>query len=309
MTMMRGTSRKPTEAWSSNGPLLIDHQTNVAVLLLLLIAWLCIEALERPTIGWKLGVGLGVVSALATLNRSEMLVVAPALIVGVACWRRAPRLALVAGLAFALTLSPWVARNWVVFHRFVPAAQSSGYNLWKGFNPYTNGSGRFSETYPPSAEAAERIRETVRPGPLYEPRVQDAFLTAAKSYIANAGAVRLVQLTATKIVLLWGLDWKDPKITGGWAYRLPWVVSNLLALAGALALWRSRRADLRAVAVMAALLLLLTAGYAATDVHSRYRMHIEPFLFMLDGVGLEACVLMPTRRAAPAIEPLLDHRQ
>ena len=43
--------------------------------------------------------------------------------------------------------------------------------------------------------------------------------------------------------------------------------------------------------VCLATLGLLTAAYAATAVHARYRMHIEPFLFVLAGSGAEALLL------------------
>uniref|UniRef100_B0T435 Uncharacterized protein n=1 Tax=Caulobacter sp. (strain K31) TaxID=366602 RepID=B0T435_CAUSK len=49
------------------------------------------------------------------------------------------------------------------------------------------------------------------------------------------------------------------------------------------------------VIIGGALLILLTAAYAATAVHTRYRMHIEPLLFLLTGVGVEALLLMVLR--------------
>ena len=276
------------------------HQTNFAVLLELGLALMTIELLEAPAPDWRLAAGLGLVAGLATLNRSEMLIIGPAAFLAAAAWRRAPKLAAIAALVFALTLSPWVIRNEAVFHRFIPAAQSSGYNLWKGYNPWTNGSGNFSETYPPSATRAQQIRDSVAPGPMFETRTQAAFSAEFRHDLAQAGLPRLVQLAVTKFALLWGFDWTDTEITGRITYRLPWLIANGLALVGGVALYRSRKADPYALAVMAGLVGLMTAAFVATDVHSRYRMQIEPFLFVIAGVGAESCLALAGSLHAPA---------
>jgi len=264
------------------------HNTNFSVLLELTLALLTIEMVEAPKLDWRVAAGLGFVAGLATLNRSEMMIIGPVAFLGAAAWRRAPKMAAVSILFFALTLSPWVVRNYAVFHKFIPAAQSSGYNLWKGYNPWTNGSGNYSETYGPSAARADQIRRSIVPGPMYETRMQDAFSTEFKTYVAHAGLPRLIQLAVTKFALLWTFDWTDTDITGRVTYRLPWAIANALVLIGGFSLYRSRKFDISVLAVILGALTLFTAAYVTTDVHSRYRMHIEPFLFIFAGVGAEA---------------------
>jgi len=274
------------------------HQTNWAVFFLLAIALVAIRiaTAERLRLG-DAALG-GLLCALAALNRSEMLLIGPAVIALAAFWRgdvwAVARVGVAAAFAMGLALSPWVIRNVAVFDRIIPAAQSTGYNLWKGYNPYTNGSGNMSEEPEggPGDQARWRIRDQVPPGPAYETRLQEAYKQAFESYVSHVPHSRIEELAANKLVLLWGFDWTDRRITGQWAYLLPWVGANLLAVAGLFVVWRDRRSTPGgAVMVCLATLGLLTAAYAATAVHARYRMHIEPFLFVLAGSGAEAPLL------------------
>lgn len=211
----------------------------------------------------------------------------------------------------ALLLAPWIARNYDEFGRVIPTAQSTGYNLWKGYNPYTNGSGKRSEDPDwPAFGVRESIRRSVPPGPGYETRLQDAYMEVFESDVRAASAQRLAELTATKAVLLWGFDWTDREVTGSLAYRLPWLLTNFFAVVGLVVAWRMRR-QVRAApaAIYTTAVVLLTAAYVVTSVHARYRMHIEPFLFVLAGIGVEALWLRlrgvkisQTQAATPADE-------
>jgi 4-amino-4-deoxy-L-arabinose transferase-like glycosyltransferase len=264
------------------------HQTNWAVLLLLAISAVAVKLAEGASPA-RFGALGGLLCGLAALNRSEMLIIGPAVIALGAAWRRRPPVlatAVLAGvLIMALTLAPWTARNYQHFERVIPTAQSAGYNLWKGYNLYTNGSGNLSDASP----AAESIRLSVAPGPMYEPRVQDAYEAAFKSDMHTSSMGRLVRLEATKVALLWGFDWTDREVTGRIAYRLPLLLTSLLALIGfGVACHRRHLVRTAPAVIIAAVLALLTAAYVVTAVHARYRMHIEPFLFILAGIGIEA---------------------
>jgi hypothetical protein len=173
----------------------------------------------------------------------------------------------------------------------IPVAQSTGYNLWKGFNPFTNGSGNMTEEPPggPGDRFRQHVRDITPHGPRFETDLQDGYMRAFRAYMDTASPARLAELSVNKVALLWAFDWTDRDITGQLAYRAPWAVANLLALLGLVALWRERRTlDPAVAAICAAALALLTAAYVATAVHSRYRMHIEPFLFIAAGAGAEA---------------------
>lgn len=266
------------------------HQTNWAVLLLLIVTAVAVKLSTTERIWFYSTIG-GLFCGLAALNRSEMLVIGPILLAVGAVWRRNlttfVKVGLAGGLAMTLILMPWTLRNYHHFGRVIPTAQSSGYNLWKGFNTYTNGSGNLSEdANNPEGQRLLSFRESISHGDRYETRVDDAWLEALKSDLNDAPMSRLVQLTADKVLLLWGFDWTDREVTLRPAYLLPWLVVNILAITGVIIAFGRRRSVRTASAcVYAAAVGLLTIAYALTVVHARYRMFIEPFLFILAGIG------------------------
>jgi 4-amino-4-deoxy-L-arabinose transferase-like glycosyltransferase len=109
-------------------------------LLLLCLCWLLYLAqdLERsPRL--RLWAGFGLLAGFAGLTEPSILVVVPFLM-ALAAWKlaRAGRRWLLPGVVSALTLtaalSPWMIRNAVVFHRFIPMRDSMGLELWMGNN-------------------------------------------------------------------------------------------------------------------------------------------------------------------------------
>ena len=265
------------------------HQTNWAVLLLLGVVAIAVKLADGSN-PWLYGAIGGILCGISALNRSEMIIVGPILIALGAFWNRDWRRVLTIGLTAAVTLAgviaPWTVRNYEMFGRIIPVAQSQGYNLWKGYNPYTNGSGNLSEEGDGLA-ARERIRATVAHGPLYETRLQEAYSEEFRHDLHQSSPGRLVRLTLNKVALLWAFDWTDRDVTHRSAYLIPWIATNLLAFFGFFFLWRWRRWVAPAqVVIYANALFFLTAAYALTAVHARYRMHIEPFIFILAAVGL-----------------------
>ena len=109
-------------------------------LLLLSLLWLLYLAqdMERsPRLG--LWAGFGLLAGFAGLTEPSVLVVVPFLLV-LAAWRLAGAgqrwLApgVVAMLTLAATISPWLIRDSLVFHRFIPMRDSMGLELWMGNN-------------------------------------------------------------------------------------------------------------------------------------------------------------------------------
>jgi 4-amino-4-deoxy-L-arabinose transferase-like glycosyltransferase len=268
------------------------HQTNWAVLLLLVTTAVAVELTATQRL-WLYGALGGIACGLAALNRSEMLVIGPLLLALGAAWRRnltvVLKVGVAGGLAMILLLMPWTVRNYQHFGQFIPTAQSSGYNLWKGYNPYTNGSGNLSEdANNPEGQRLLALRDSIPHDDLYETHVQDTYAEAFESDLENASIGRLLKLTANKVLLLWGFDWTDREITLRPAYLVPWLALHVLAVLGFVIAVRRRRSICTAAAcIYAAALGLLTIAYAITTVHARYRMHIEPFLFILAGIGVQ----------------------
>jgi 4-amino-4-deoxy-L-arabinose transferase-like glycosyltransferase len=109
-------------------------------LLLLCLCWLLVLAQhmeQSPRLG--LWAGFGLLAGFAGLVEPSVLVVIPFLL-AMACWRLhckgkrwfAP--GCIAGVVMAASLSPWMIRNALVFHRFIPMRDSMGLELWLGNN-------------------------------------------------------------------------------------------------------------------------------------------------------------------------------
>ena len=111
-------------------------------LLLLCLCWLLYLAQEMEQSS-RLGLwaGFGLLAGFAGLTEPSALIVVPFL-VALACWqlRRQGKSwfmpGAVASLALAAAISPWVIRNAMVFHRFIPMRDNMGLELWMGNNGY-----------------------------------------------------------------------------------------------------------------------------------------------------------------------------
>jgi hypothetical protein len=102
-------------------------------------------ALSKGIQVWKFALLFGVSAGLLLLFRGE----APAIIIPtllLITWKNRERLGRaiitcgVAGLIALAILAPWMIRNEVVFHRFIPISTNGGFNFWRGNNAYTTGS-------------------------------------------------------------------------------------------------------------------------------------------------------------------------
>jgi 4-amino-4-deoxy-L-arabinose transferase-like glycosyltransferase len=106
---------------AADGALMSESLYGLLVALSLLAAY---RLLEAPGIGRA--VALGAVAGLAALTRGEALLLLPLVLIPV-LWRPGGwRPALVAVLALVVVLTPWTARNWIVFDRPVVIATNSG---------------------------------------------------------------------------------------------------------------------------------------------------------------------------------------
>jgi 4-amino-4-deoxy-L-arabinose transferase-like glycosyltransferase len=111
-------------------------------LLLLCLCWLLVLAQhmeQSPRLA--LWAGFGLLAGFAGLTEPSVLVVIPFLL-ALACWRlfrdgkRWLVPGCVAGVVMVAALSPWMVRNALVFHRFIPMRDSMGLELWMGNNGY-----------------------------------------------------------------------------------------------------------------------------------------------------------------------------
>ena len=117
---------------------------------LLMLACFFLFAYRRAAYGALLG---GATLGLATLTRGNGLLMLPGLIAAYPflvargrigsrepiLWGSLGRRMAAVGLAFALVVGPWVARNRAVLGEWVPVATSGGANMWWGHHPGATG--------------------------------------------------------------------------------------------------------------------------------------------------------------------------
>ena len=114
--------------------------THVLLLCLCWLLYLAQEMEESPRLG--LWAGFALLAGFAGLDEPSVLVTIPFLMV-LACWRlrsAGKRWLLpgaVASVMLAAAISPWMIRNALVFHRFIPMRDSMGLELWMGNNGYS----------------------------------------------------------------------------------------------------------------------------------------------------------------------------
>lgn len=243
----------------------------------------------------------GFLCGLAALTRSNGLLLVVAVVLGV--WTAQPRVrrpALLASIAVVLcaaaTVAPWVARNAVVFDRFVGANTQSGW-LAGTYNPESRGKG------PPGRFVAPHqlrvFRDLHRPNDLDEAERSSRLTGRALDYVLdNPGYVVEAMASNALLIVDVGHDVDIDFLHEGLVLQgrgLDSVVSPILpvslylilafALVGVVVEVRgpaSRRAPpfLWAVPILMVLPALVVWGLP------RYRAPIDPFLMMLAAMGL-----------------------
>ncbi len=261
-----------------------------------------IAAIEqrRSPHGYRWAAIAGVLAGLASLSRSNGIVlVAPLML---AIWGGPPRLSLraaapaaVLAAAAFLTISPWTVRNAVVLHSFVPVTTQTGAALAGTYNdvsrndPQNPGAWRVLRVVPDYAHIYRRKSET--PEADLDRRLREAALRYAADhplYVAEVGfrnTLRMFELaglrrsrsTAEAI----GIDrgWADAGVVCFW-------ITGALALLGAIvAPGRAAAWPLWAVAGV----LLLSVIFLNVET-PRFRAPLEPFVVILAALALTAAL-------------------
>ena len=267
-------------------------------LLMLSLVWM-LWAAQRMEVSPRLRVwaGFGLLAGFAGLCEPSVLVVAPFLLL-----LAATRLAragqrwlapgLVACVVLAATIAPWLIREAVDFHRFIPMRDSMGLELWMGNNGYDT---RFtSDQIHPLHDAAE-LAAYNRMGEL---AYMDWKAAQAHAYIA-AHRGWYVLMCLRRAVYLW---------TGYWSFSPAYLAMEptdpfnvpfqtcltLLAVAGLVLAWR--RAPWEAVRY-AGVLFLFPMVYYFSHPEPYHMRTLDPLVVIL---GCYVVVSLLERRAGRA---------
>ncbi|MBI1956900.1 MAG: glycosyltransferase family 39 protein [Candidatus Niyogibacteria bacterium] len=117
--------------------------------LVTLAIFLFVKVWERPDRLW-LGGLFGFVMGGAILARPPVLFFLPIIAIFYAFRRRYAALAVFAAV-LALTLTPWVVRNYQIYHQVVLTTMIGEYNIWIG-NTLVSSGGQLSEGYNPASQ-------------------------------------------------------------------------------------------------------------------------------------------------------------
>jgi hypothetical protein len=257
------------------------HALNVYILLLLIVFDLTLST-RRQT--YALSVLVGVLAGVTALIRTEYLVLVGAVILGSLVTHRQWKMTAVAVVAAFIVIAPWTARNYAVFHRLIPVANSEGLNLFKGFNPEANGSGKWVDDNRVPERLLGPELDVVPLNGNYENARDKVYYNAAVDYMKSHPLRSFVVLPIYKVALFWIYDVAEPK-THELLYQLqfwPLFVLSIIGLGMAARSGCFAWPDHRTVLILFAFQTLIMLGYA---VHARYRMNVEPFLYAYAAIG------------------------
>jgi 4-amino-4-deoxy-L-arabinose transferase-like glycosyltransferase len=257
------------------------------------------------TIRWSIAAGIA--SGLATLTHGNAILLAPA--AAILVWTVRPRrsfrslrapVALL--VATALTITPWMIRNAVVFHEFVPISTQVGYGLDGVYNAQV-------ATAPGDPVLWRTPLRGMLIALIHDPRLNEAQLSdrltsTALHYIGGHPLypLRVAFWSVVRMLDLTGAGFErdqayaeayPPGLAVASVYAF-WLL-GLLAIAGIVAERATRRAPL--AFWLCPILVLAPSIFLLGD--NRYRSPAEGFIVILGAIGLLATV----RRAAALRAP------
>ncbi len=251
-------------------------------LLLLCLCWLLVFAQEMEDSSqlayWAC---FGLLAGFAGLTEPSVLAVVP-FILALCAFKLAragkPWLmpGMVASVTLAATISPWLIRNAIVFHRFIPMRDSMGLELWMGNN---GDSIRFTSDELHPLHDTNELADYKRMGEL---QFMDHKAQQARAYI-NSHREWYAWMCARRVVYLW---------TGYWSFKhlylaqepndpenIPFATGlTIMSVAGLVLLWKQSRFNaLR----FAAVLVVFPMIYYFNHPEPYHMRALDPLIVML----------------------------
>ncbi len=177
-----------------------------------------------------------------------------------------------------LVLAPWTARNYIVFHRFIPFRDNLGLELWLGNRPGMHGTMDYSLDFP-GEDPTNYIR-------LGETRFMDAKLNEAWQFIAE-DPKSFMKRCALRVAEFWYEPYPPAMLL---FFALGWVGTALA--------WKRRFGWLFVTPA-----IVYPLVYYVTHTYAGYRHPIEPVMILLVAYAL---VELGTRGKALLQEPGRD---
>jgi hypothetical protein len=183
-------------------------------------------------------------------------------------WRNA----IFAGLVFLLLMAPWTARNYLVFHKFIPMRGNFGVEFHLGNSESADGLWNYNAHPSRNQQELELYRQ------VGEVNYAKMKMAEARQFVASHPA-GFLELCARRFFYFW-FNTPQTSNAGGLLYyrHIAFGFTSIVAWAGAWLAWK-RRAP--AGLLYASLLLAVPFVYYLTFPHPRYRAPIEPQITVL----------------------------
>jgi hypothetical protein len=261
--------------------------TSLAALLAAMILWATCELPGRER--WRDWIGYGLLWGLALMTNAALLAVFPVL-VGWLIYRTGseghfrvakPAMAVIVAVVCCV---PWTARNFVVFHRFIPFRSNLSYELYIGNNE------NYDERHRGLAPVVTQERETLRYLRMGEMAFMDEERQKALQFIETHPRMEL-KLWRWRFVDFWmGVadPWRTFVAADSWLIRgilLGNFVSSAGALLGTVVLFFRRNTY---AIVLAAFPVVFPVLYYVTHTSLRYRHPIDAIVLLLTAIAVGA---------------------
>jgi 4-amino-4-deoxy-L-arabinose transferase-like glycosyltransferase len=272
------------------------HAVNMYVLLNYAIILVLISA--KDTTRLRNSVFAGVLCGVLALFRPEIFAYVPILVlwlmISAAGIQAVAKNVLVFVVGLVLVVTPWTVRNYQVFGKLLPITALGGFNLWRGQNEMTTGSGRGANAGWTTPEIQQQIIMLPATDD-WEVRRDNIYLKAAQRFMREHPR-RVLELVPRKLFYYWILDTGDSR-TRPVIYWLPWFLLLPFFLIG---LFESFRYGLRCSLLWG--YLLVACGLTSVFVVlARYRLFTDPIALILAALGL--CTVFNYLRARAQKQP------
>jgi 4-amino-4-deoxy-L-arabinose transferase-like glycosyltransferase len=257
-------------------------------LLLVLLAasfWAYFRLLDDPSLRWA--ILMGVLFAAFVLTRSFLLAFFPVMLVFVVIFIKSPKRWLFAGsalLAFVLTMSPWIIRNYNLQGRFVLLSTRGGYNLWMRNNPYfiEDELKAMGVEFPPEKLDNLKYREYILGYPEFTPDQgeleRNAVLTREGIKFIRANPGFFLQLCWNRFK--WTIGWRSIGLKGPLLNGISLLFYGPVLLGFIISLfigWKRLEVTLPLWSVVGYFILF----YSLTHAGLRYRLPVDPLMMLL----------------------------
>jgi 4-amino-4-deoxy-L-arabinose transferase-like glycosyltransferase len=252
-----------------------NWDTCLSTMIMTFAFWLTLEVGSGA--GWKTWLGFGAIWGLSALSNTATLAFLP-FAAGWILWRRRDQFAgtLTKGIAAAAiciaVMTPWLVRDYISFHKFIPVRGNFGLELWIGNSPEANGTWQW--WLHPSQNVLEMRK--------YEQMGEVAYVAEkereAKQLIREDPA-RFMKVSLKRFIYYWaGVPRAEKSEIVFQLRQAGFLGFSVLAIWGAIRAWRQRACG---YALYALLLLSFPMIYYFVFPHARYRHPIDPELTIL----------------------------